>query len=113
LSGGSLYQHVDNHAGRSHYIITNDKRTISVSSAHHQMMNPEGTKFECLAMSAKLLSTKHLVEGDKDVPVEVEYEVVWFPETKALAMQYHPEFMPSHSNGYQYARELVVKYITT
>lgn len=109
LSGGSLYQHVVNH-GQNHYMTTSDGEDILVSSVHHQMMNPEGTDHQMLGWSESILSRVHLVEDNKNVEVDVEPEVIYFNKTRALAIQYHPEFMPIKSRGVTYAQELVKKF---
>ena len=110
LSGGSLYQHVNKH-GNGHEVDTNTGQTVYVSSVHHQMMNPLGTKHELIAWSKEILSNVHLVEGEQNLDVTVEPEVVYFQDTKALAIQYHPEFMSEQDEGYKYAQDLVNKYI--
>ena len=74
------------------------------------MMNPKGTDHIHEAWAEDILSNVHLVEGNRDVKVTLEPEVVYFVKTRALAMQYHPEFMPQKSRGVSYARELVSKY---
>jgi gamma-glutamyl-gamma-aminobutyrate hydrolase PuuD len=111
LSGGSLIQHVTNHGGRGHEVETDTGEHIFVSSAHHQMMNPEGAKHKMIAWSKENLSNCYLIEKEKNTPLEKEPEVVYFPETKALAIQYHPEFMADNSRGVSYSRELVSKYL--
>lgn len=111
FSGGSLFQHVNNHSGRSHTITTNDNKVISVSSAHHQMMNPFSTKHELIAWASVVMSDVHLVEDEKNLKVEVEPEIVFFHELKGLALQYHPEFMADNSEGVKYSIELVKKYL--
>lgn len=111
LSGGSLYQHVNHHAGQDHDMTTSEGTVLNVCSVHHQMMNPAGTKHELLAWSREVLSNVHLIEKEENVPVEVEPEVVFFPETKALAIQYHPEFMQTNDPAVEYARELVSKLL--
>jgi len=113
LAGGSLYQHVNNHAGRGHPMTTNDGRTIEVCSVHHQMMNPQGTKHELLAWATDIFSDVHLIEGEQNVKVEVEPEVIYFTEINALAIQYHPEFMKQASSAVQYSLELAKKYLLT
>lgn len=110
LSGGSLYQHVNQH-GTAHDVTTNDGRNILVSSVHHQMMNPLGTKHELIAWSREVRSNVHLVEGEVNLEADVEPEVIFFPDTKALAIQYHPEFMSESDEGYAYAQGLVQTYI--
>jgi putative glutamine amidotransferase len=111
LSGGTLYQHVNNHSGSGHSMTTKEGTVLYVSSAHHQMMNPLGTKHEVLAWATDILSNVHLVEREKDVAVELEPEAVYFNDAQALALQYHPEFMDFNSPAVQYSRELVQQYL--
>jgi putative glutamine amidotransferase len=110
LSGGSLYQHVDKHAGSDHLMTTSEGTVLNVCSAHHQMMNPLDTKHEILAWSTEVLSNVHIIEGEKNLQVDMEPEVVFFKKTKALGIQYHPEFMALHDDAVEYARQLVLKY---
>lgn len=101
LNGGTLIQHVEGHHGK-HDISTFDGLTISTNSIHHQMMNLQGTVHELLAKAAPKLS-KHYYGPPKDgedfslLDVDVEPEIVWFPETRTLAIQGHPEYLtPKH-----------------
>jgi gamma-glutamyl-gamma-aminobutyrate hydrolase PuuD len=110
VAGGTLYQHVDNHAGSAHNMETKEGTVLSVSSAHHQMMNPAGTEHEMLAWSETIRSQRHIVEGDRNMDVTVEPEVVYFPKIKALAIQYHPEFMDRSDPAVAYSRDLISKY---
>lgn len=110
LSGGSLYQHVTNH-GVTHDMTTNEGTVLSVSSVHHQMMNPIGAKHELLAWSTNVRSNVHLIEDEQNLEVEVEPEVIYFKDTKALGIQYHPEFMGDYEAGVGYARNLVATYL--
>jgi putative glutamine amidotransferase len=110
MSGGSLYQHVNNHNGGSHTMTTKEGTVLEVSSAHHQMMNPFGTKHEVLAWATEVLSNVHIVQNEEVVKVDVEPEAIYFHDTNALALQYHPEFMSMDSHGVQYSRELVKSY---
>jgi gamma-glutamyl-gamma-aminobutyrate hydrolase PuuD len=112
LSGGSLYQHVVGH-GQSHTMTTSDGRELLVSSVHHQMMNPEKTKHKLLGWSTDVRSRVHLVEGEKDIAVKVEPEVIFFEDTKALAIQYHPEFMADDAPAVKYAQQLVTNLVTS
>ena len=111
LSGGSLYQHVVNHANSGHLMKMKDGKEYHVSSAHHQMMNPFGTKHELLGWSSEVRSNVHIVENEKNPPVEVEPEIVYFLDTKALAIQYHPEFMHDAEAAVVLARDLVKQYL--
>lgn len=114
LAGGSLYQHVDFHAGGQHPMTTKEGTVLNVSSAHHQMMNPEGTEHELLAWSSDVRSPRHIVERENEavnLKVDTEPEVVFFNKIKALAIQYHPEFMEFKAPAVKYSRELVSKYL--
>lgn len=110
LSGGSLYQHVDNH-GTSHPMTTNEGEVMVVSSVHHQMMNPEKTNHELIGWSESIRSKVHIVEGDVNVKVEVEPEIIYFKDTKGLAIQFHPEFMSENSRAVEYSKQLVQKLL--
>jgi putative glutamine amidotransferase len=100
-AGGTLYQHVDNHAGGGHDITTINGETLRVNSLHHQMMNPTGTKHELLAWSSEKRSERHF-DVDEIVPVDVEPELVLFPELKAIAAQWHPEMMREDAPATKY-----------
>jgi gamma-glutamyl-gamma-aminobutyrate hydrolase PuuD len=111
LSGGSLVQHVNNHSGPDHDMTTKEGTVINVCSVHHQMMNPFKVKHELIAWASRKLSNVYLIENDKDIEVDVEPEVVYFPETRALGIQYHPEFMGMKDEAVIYARALVSQYL--
>jgi gamma-glutamyl-gamma-aminobutyrate hydrolase PuuD len=106
MSGGSLIQHVDNHTN-SHLMTTNDDRKMVVSSVHHQMMNPENTEHELIGYSTEILSPVHIVQDESSIELEKEPEVIFFKDTRALAIQYHPEFMNNNDEAVDFARQLV------
>lgn len=120
-AGGSLIQDVTGHAivGTNHNITTDTGENFQVTSTHHQMMHPVGTKNKRLAW-AHGLSSRYEIEARKaanmssfknKIGVIQEPEVVWFPELLGLAVQYHPEKMAFNSRGRQYFYELLWKYI--
>lgn len=111
LSGGSLVQHVSNHAGRNHIMTTDTGEDIEVCSVHHQMMNPFSTKHELIGWAKHNLSACYIIEHEENITVPCEPEVVFFPETKALGIQYHPEFMLDSDRAVVYAREIVKQYL--
>lgn len=92
MNGGSMYQHVEKHVG-SHLItdvLTGE--TVWVSSTHHQMMkpSPEGI----LVASSTLAGRREWYDGQifvRDVSDE-DIEVVFYPDTRSLCFQPHPEF---------------------
>lgn len=95
LSGGTVYQHIEHGHHQDHAVETMDGHTYFTSSCHHQALNLEGTKHELLAWDK---GRKIKAFTDTDVPTEVVIpEVVFFPDTKCLAIQGHPEWMSPSS----------------
>ena len=121
LSGGILIQDVRGH-GRNHPIrILEDGRTITTSSLHHQMMYPWNTEHVLLADALPRLSQGHyqgltdeeledLLGGNDEGFPQLEPEVVWFPKTKCLGVQGHPEFMSARHPFNVYVNELMERY---
>ena len=114
MSGGKVIQHVNNH-GQNHLIETRDGRKILSSSLHHQMMFPWDIEHELFAWSSNC-STVFLGEDNEELEfpaqayrngILIEPEVVWFPTTKTLAIQGHPEFMDLQTPFVQYSLELM------
>lgn len=113
LSGGSLFQHVTNHAGPMHTCLTDEGEEIEINSLHHQMMNVDGIKnYHDVAWIEPGISDVYITQ---DGPVEVkpvrEHEIVFIPATKALCIQGHPEFMEESNPFVKYSLELVDKYV--
>lgn len=111
LSGGWLIQDVHGHAGRPHPIMTVDGKEIMMSSLHHQMMMPGKTEHTLIAWSNCLSDGMASWDSRKNgIPQEFwskEPEIVFFPKTRALAVQGHPEFMPTTSEATAYCRDLI------
>ena len=99
LSGAALHQHEWGHT-QSHPITTSDGEEVMVTSTHHQIIDLS----EVPEDNYKLLAYATHRET-KDA------EAVWWPHTKALAVQFHPEYMPIDSEGYTYFSRLVEEYI--
>lgn len=78
-NGGKLHQHVPEHMNNSHPILTYDDKIFrDVAADHHQVMIPAGDFI--------VYATAY----DDYIP-----EVVYWPTTKCLAVQPHPEWMDS------------------
>lgn len=119
MNGGSLVQHVENHGiGGTHPIKTQLDVELQVTSTHHQMMRPDG-KYELLAYAE---GRSDIYEGEGDVNTLVDFkrneegqlkepEVVWYPDTMCLAVQYHPEYMGEDTEGYKYFQKLLEEYV--
>lgn len=108
MSGGSMWQHVTNH-GESHLIHNLlqipgiEQTSLMVTSTHHQMMIPgKDGHVIAIAKSQKFGENK----GRSDVyksylgrkRPDFDTEVVWYPETKALCYQPHPEYRQHPEN---------------
>jgi putative glutamine amidotransferase len=96
LEGGSLFQHVDNHAGYRHEMVTDDGSVLLVNSLHHQMCNPwDGVEeFKLLGWAPEPSAGTIIGAGDKAVaPPPVEPEAIYYPNSNAFAVQWHPEMM--------------------
>jgi gamma-glutamyl-gamma-aminobutyrate hydrolase PuuD len=112
MAGGALVQHCEGHLG-NHNVETWDGRIIEVTSTHHQMfLLPDKKPYELLAWAEPKLSDRYFIGNDEPVEdIGYEPDCVYYSEIKALAMQYHPEYMPEDSDGYKFCQELIEKFL--
>ena len=117
MNGGRLMQNVHNHAIEgTHSIITREDKQVEVTSTHHQMMYPHG-KYELLAWAEGLSHKYETGRGSifpkkgKDAEPFSEPEAVYFPSSKSLAVQFHPEYMNKDTGGYVYFQDLLKEFI--
>lgn len=96
MSGGQLWQDVNNHNKGDHIILLSDdkdKKPITVSSTHHQMMIPG---YDCIELANANKSTNKTAEGvNMDYNIINDWddlEIAFYPNTNSLCFQYHPEF---------------------
>jgi GMP synthase-like glutamine amidotransferase len=102
MNGGSLYQDVDKHAiwgthDMAYFGIDGTSGMYETTSTHHQMQNPFTSKSEHEIWGAAYLCTyrdsekieRKQIDFDKDHP---DVEIVYWPETKSLGFQGHPEY---------------------
>ena len=119
LTGGTLYQDVDNHAGRSHPIRDIESGNVfNVLSVHHQVMNPaKDARVLCEGPGIWTYRRYWDPESEMEVadayPTDREPEVVFFPSIKGLGVQSHPEWMNTDSalvqTFWRYFEELVME----
>lgn len=89
LNGGELYQHSIPKTQR-HSILTLDGILFDkVDAGHHQVMKPSG-KHIVYGWNPDHVKVWH--DDDNSEDIKNTAEVVWFPETKSLAVQPHPEW---------------------
>jgi GMP synthase-like glutamine amidotransferase len=96
---GELWQDVNNHAGRSHYIYDIDEDVrLMVTSLHHQMLMVND-RIDVIAVCEDQIATKFknadlfidLEKEGANAPVEIEIEAGAYHETKCFFVQGHPE----------------------
>lgn len=110
LSGGTLIQHVSNHQGGDHGILMSDggvvyEGSISGTSCHHQMLFPFEVEHKMLGIAENKLSHTYIGQDDNEIEFmhrdsTPEPEVVYFPQTKALCIQGHPEFVSDRNDKF-------------
>lgn len=120
-NGGTLVQHISH---PSHHRVTRkDGSHYMMNSCHHQLCNPYNLndgEYEVLGWTEGL-SNVYLGEEDRDVifpkhafdgnGVLKEPEVIWYPKTRCLGTQGHPEWMSQDSEAVRYVNHLINKYL--
>lgn len=100
LNGGKLYQDVNGHASGDHLMF--DIRTedvIRITSTHHQQMRPNLDTGVVLAIASES-TAKNCQDGithyerSRLLSKGQDVEVVWYPNTRTLCIQGHPEYVP-------------------
>jgi hypothetical protein len=105
MNGGKMWQHVDNHT-RDHKLIDQfTNQSVMVTSTHHQMMRPSHQAV--IVALARESSYKYTdmqiwkIKPDDNQPLQnhlkKDYEVLWYPRTRSLCFQPHPEFIEAAS----------------
>ena len=118
-NGGKLIQHVTGHGimGKHEIIDVSSKKIYNVTSTHHQMAYPFNIKdgnYEIIAHSNKKLSEVYYKNNDKEYPyssIKIEPEIIFYPKTKCLGIQYHPEYMDQQCGAVIYTKNLINKYL--
>jgi gamma-glutamyl-gamma-aminobutyrate hydrolase PuuD len=118
MSGGKLVQHQQN--SYSYHPIDTPEGTMVISSTHHQAMFPykmPENEYRLLGWTEGL--SKMHEDGDGEEMINhtelKEAEIVYFPKTKALGIQGHPEYMSwsnkEHAKTLEYCNELVTNLL--
>jgi hypothetical protein len=108
ISGGKLVQHFQHGHGGGHgmMIHNNPDQILIVNSLHHQMMFPFNLPEEDYVVIGRAcnpqggsLATSFLNGHDEEIgmPTDnfgfIEPETVYYPKTRSLCFQFHPEMM--------------------
>lgn len=113
MSGGRMYQHVTLHTQDHKMTVLETGEYIDVSSTHHQMMRPS-EKGVILAVakqggSKEFMNNGYVASLFRD---ELDTEVVFYPETKCLCFQPHPEFYgPKFDGMRKYFFDMIDKHL--
>lgn len=115
MCGGSMYQHVDNHAisGTHHVVNVKTGELIPCTSTHHQMMCPAedavviGVASESTVLERMRNSAISFLRAERGKDVEVLY----YSNSRALCFQPHPEFLTSDSPCQQWYFNLIEDYL--
>ena len=117
MNGGTLIQHVENHANGPHTIsFLNEHRglVVELPSTHHQMMYPfdmKDSKYELIAYSSNFRSGVYLNGKDEQIKITpnfLEPEVVFYPNSNSLAVQPHPEIADRQSTGFKVIAQIII-----
>ena len=112
MCGGSMWQHVDNHAIRGTHEAVDmlTGRVLRVTSTHHQMMRPAGTAV--IVMAADLSTKKETVTSTGSILTSFEkgknldIEALYYEGEKVFCFQPHPEFYGHDSLAHAYLEYL-------
>lgn len=111
-NNGTLWQDVDAHIGTHDAtdVITGEK--IRLNSLHHQGIRLT-EKAEMVAftnIATEKYSYSNVWYKDRDEP-DPDVEAAWYPETRCLLMQWHPEFDVKGPSGFYFQRLMERYYL--
>lgn len=110
VNGGILVQHIEGHAiGKTHFCTNVETGNIyEVSSTHHQMMvaHQDGM---ILCKDYKSAKGVHWDKVNESYHYTYVTEVVYYPKTKSLCIQPHPEWMPQDSAFVRWINDFIKK----
>lgn len=119
MNGGKLWQHVEGHVQDHPVYSVDEKRAYFCSSTHHQMMRAptpdQNIPYKMLAYAIdrdgvnKRTKTEKLIHDTcKWAHDGIDIEAMWYPGTRSLCFQPHPEF-----EGYPDCQKLFLTYMNT
>lgn len=104
MNGGTLIQDVKSH-GNDHQIIDlRNNEQFWVTSTHHQMMVPH-PEAEIIAIDPREVDVLESPTSNSYVK-QKGMEVVFYPKTACLCVQFHPEFMEEKDRAVQWVKQL-------
>jgi len=118
MNGGKMWQHVTNHTQKHvarievpPFLKGNKRRTIEVTSTHHQMMipAPEAVVVLTAAVAGEKNSPDRTVLGID--PKDPDVEACVYTDTNCLCFQPHPEFGSASVECVDFFAELMDNFI--
>lgn len=116
MNGGKMWQHVEGHVKDHPVFDIATEKAYHCTSTHHQMMRAPTNgeiKYEILAYALDRNGLKKRVDTEKLIPDNCKWEhdgldieAMWYPDTRSLCFQPHPEF-----EGYPTCSELFLHYV--
>lgn len=106
LNGGKLWQHSEGHNNSAHGLILKDGSVIhSAAADHHQIMIPTG---DCEVIAKSAIPARVFgLDGFSGV-IQHPPEIVYWPKTKTLAIQPHPEWETDDASPFKaYVNKLI------
>ena len=115
MGGGSMWQHVNNHAIGGTHLVTNldSNKLIPVTSTHHQMMIP-GKCGQVLGKASESTLLESMEGGRRNMVEQTlgeDIEVVWYPGDQSLCFQPHPEYLDKDSLCQRWYFDLIERYL--
>lgn len=119
MNKGEMYQHVTNHANGNHvarievppFNKGNKRRTIMVTSTHHQMMIPADEGIVLMTANEAFEKMRPAINKYGKVSKEPDIEVVYYDGTHCLCFQPHPEFTSAPAELVDFFEECLDNYI--
>lgn len=111
LNGGSLWQHVDGHTSNHDMFEVKTGQILYTTSTHHQQMRAgKGAEIIAVANTSTVKHCDGLTKGftkHGDRATGDDLEVVFYPKTRTLCIQGHPEYVPT-STFAQWCLDLIL-----
>ena len=111
LSSGSMIADISH--PWMHEIKTEDGKKFVVNSMHHMMVYPFDLPKEDYRIIgwSENLSDHHHDADENEMNPPVEPEIIYFPKTKFLGTQWHPEGLNKDSEPVKYCQDLLNRFL--
>ena len=98
MNGGKLWQDVDGHTVGHDLVDTRTGEVVFVTSTHHQEMRP--TDDAVILATARVAFKKRSATLKFTNVSEPDIEAVWYPKSRSVCFQPHPEFAENPTRRY-------------